>query len=161
MRRRIIVGIVMLILLWVITVPAIYDADQLLSGNMAFRISPMTTLRPVLEKDITRKLLLLVMGIDVLAVVACLISGSQHSTRTGVQKITPDITIPAAAGQGQFGTARFLTASKYKKAFTECWLPAGNSGYKYLMEKGVRDSVEIEEGREAVRERDEIRNGDD
>lgn len=118
MKRRLIAGGIVLLVLWVCMVPVAYNLDVLLSGGRGLEVNPLTTLVPVLRNSAARRLLLLLMGVAVVGVVACLTAGAGVSSRTDMQHLTPDIEIPAEAGQGQFGTARFLPENQYKKSFS-------------------------------------------
>ncbi|MCL2076841.1 MAG: type IV secretory system conjugative DNA transfer family protein [Oscillospiraceae bacterium] len=61
-------------------------------------------------------------------------------------KITPDITIPASAGQGQYGSARFMTNKEISKAFPRFELTPGNDTIKKLINNGKKLYKAVENG---------------
>lgn len=138
MKRRIIAGIIVLVVLWIAAVPIAYDLDALLSQRYDYVWNPIWAFLLVLRNDKALKMLLLLLGVMTLAVIACLTAGSNVTVRTGMQQITPDISIPKADGQGQFGTARFLSKKKYEKTFTAYKLPKDGL-YQNLIEEGERN----------------------
>lgn len=143
MKRRLIAAGVVLMLLWVFSIPLAYNMDALLARRGGFTWNPIATLPQVLGNKKALEFLLLSMGIELLAIVACLAAGTNISSRTDMQTVTPDIRIPVAAGQGQFGTARFLSRKKYKTAFTEYQMP-DSPFFQELLKEGASDAKEID-----------------
>lgn len=146
MKRRLIAAGIVLALLWILVIPVSYNLDALLSQRYDFLWNPIRALPLVLGNEKARSFLLLLMGAALLAVAACLAAGSHVYTHSGTRRITPDIEIPEAAGQGQFGTARFLEKRKYKKAFTACELPEDGL-YAELLKEGKKDARKIDRGK--------------
>lgn len=143
MKKRWIAGGIVLVILWLCMVPLTYNLDVLLRGAQGYTLNPIMAFPVVFRDAQLRRLLGLMMGVCLLAVVACLTAGSGVSSRTGMHRLTPDIEIPVAVGQGQFGTARFLNKGEYRKAFTAYTLSSGNDAYEKLMQEGKHDAQEI------------------
>lgn len=132
-----------MLLLWVAAIPVSYNLDALLSRRLDFTWNPVLALRLVLQTPKAALFLLLLMAAATLAVVGCLLAGSNIDSHSRIQHITPDIEIPEAAGQGQFGTARFLSRKKYAKAFTAYTLP-DQGRYAELLKEGKNDAKAID-----------------
>ena len=52
-----------------------------------------------------------------LGLIWILLTGSNLKYRSDMQQITPDIQTPCAAGQGQYGTARWMKKKNFSKCF--------------------------------------------
>lgn len=144
MKKRWIAGGIVLLILWLCMVPLTYNLDVLLRGAHGFTLNPIVAFPVVFRDGTLRRLLGLMMGVCLLGVVACLTAGSGVSSRTGMQRLTPDIEIPVAVGQGQFGTARFLNKNAYEKNFNAYTLSRGADAYENLMQEGKKDAEEID-----------------
>lgn len=143
MKRRFIAAAIVLAALWILELPLVYDLDVLLSRRNDFLWNPVAAVLPVFRSAAMRKLYLLSALLALLAVAACLTAGSHVYTHSGMQRLTPDIEIPEAAGQGQFGTARFLPRKKYSKAFSAYTLSTDGK-YAELLKEGKADVKEID-----------------
>ncbi len=143
MKRRLTVAGIVLVILWLASIPTAYNLDVLMTGGQDYTWNPFRALPLVITNGQAARLLVILMAVVILAIVACLTAGSNISTHSGVQRITPDITIPEAAGQGQFGTARFLSRKKYGRVFSAYTLP-DDGLYAKLIKEGKNDGKEIE-----------------
>lgn len=63
--------------------------------------------------------------------------------RSDMQRITPDIATPCAAGQGQFGTAKWLRADKIGRFFQVWNVPKKDPAFQALLTAGAADKEEI------------------
>nr|WP_243641187.1 TRAG family protein [Xylanivirga thermophila] len=59
-------------------------------------------------------------------------------------KITPYISTPVSAGQGQFGSAKWMTEQEKKRAFPICVLNKDDEIINYLIKHGYDDLEENE-----------------
>lgn len=57
--------------------------------------------------------------------------------------VTPDISIPAADGQGQYGTAKFLSSKKYSQLWCVAGVDENSPRLQELVEEGLREKREI------------------
>lgn len=142
-KKRWIAGGAVLLLLWVAVIPVSYNLDALLSQRYDYTWNPLRALPLVLQTPKAGLFLLLLLAASALAVVGCLLTGSNIDSHSRIQHITPDIEIPEAAGQGQFGTARFLSKKKYSKVFTAYTLPTDGL-YAELLKEGKNDAKAID-----------------
>lgn len=70
-----------------------------------------------------------------------MISPSSLSCYSNMQRITPQIAIPVAAGQGQFGTAHFMPDGLKSRSFTVWHIK--HSAIRHLLDEGKKDREEI------------------
>lgn len=64
---------------------------------------------------------------------------SAKHEKTGMITVTPDIKIPAPAGQGQYGSARFSTQEEQKRQYTEIKIDSTHPVIRQLIEEGKKD----------------------
>ncbi len=76
----------------------------------------------------------------------CFWKRSIAPTKTDMIKITPAIEIPKAAGQFQYGSARFTTPEEQKKYFTEVRINASDEIIKWLLQEGLEDYNAVKTG---------------
>jgi len=69
------------------------------------------------------------------------------NTNTPMQKITPDIYTPCPAGNGQYGTARWMERGSIRKHFHVWKAPRKKCWYKDLMEWGKISYKEVKHGK--------------
>lgn len=72
-----------------------------------------------------------------------LFTGSYLNYRSDMQRITPDIFTPCAAGQGQFGTARWLPKRDIPRFFGVWKLSPKGDAFSDLLKAGIADKEEI------------------
>lgn len=72
-----------------------------------------------------------------------LMSGSNLDYRSGMLHLTPEIATPCAAGQGQFGTAKWLPQRKLGKVFSRWNVRRRAPALKELLKAGKADRKEI------------------
>lgn len=87
---------------------------------------------------------LLLCALAALLILWVMLTGSYLNYRSDMQQITPDIQTPCAAGQGQFGTARWLRPEKIKHFYGVWSLPQKDPVFQALLDAGKADREEIE-----------------
>lgn len=63
--------------------------------------------------------------------------------RTRMQKVAPGIYTPRPAGQGQFGSARWMDAKALRSAFTPWKIRKKSPEIRALMQAGKEDRLEV------------------
>ena len=76
-----------------------------------------------------------------MAIAFCLINDKTY--QSDFKKITPNIFTPVSAGQGQFGSARWLTEDE-RKTFSTCILNRKDDVIDFLMKHGYDDLKDLE-----------------
>lgn len=116
-------------------------------GSMT--IDPLDGWKMVILDDRVRRFYLLYLAITVLLLICVLVTSSYLNYRSDMQRITPDIVTPCAAGQGQFGTARWMKPENIGRFFgiwkmpkRQAWfqqlIAAGQSAYKEVQNSDVK-----------------------
>ncbi|WP_201259645.1 hypothetical protein [Tissierella sp. P1] len=90
-------------------------------------------------------LLFLCFEIFVLLIAAYIITTKDKAYQSDLMKITPNIFTPVAAGQKQFGSARWMKKEEKDKAFPICKLDKSDKSIEYLIKVGDSD-MNQEEG---------------
>lgn len=108
------------------------------------------TLRPsvawplVLGDSRVQKFYLIYLAITALLLIWVLVTGSYLNYRSDMQQITPDIATPCAAGQGQYGTARWMKPEDIGRSFGVWKLPKRRSWFRELIAAGKQDYKEVQ-----------------
>lgn len=90
-------------------------------------------------------LLFLCFEVFVLLIAAYIITTKDKAYQSDLMKITPNIFTPVAAGQKQFGSARWMKKEEKDKAFPICRLDKYDKSIQYLIKAGDSD-MNQEEG---------------
>lgn len=145
MKKRLTVAALVLLVSMAVILPILArDIHALLSGNTGLlSVSPLAGWAAVLQISQVGKLYLLLSGALALLILWAMVSSSSLKYRSDMQRITPEISTPCADGQGQYGTARWLSKNKYDKCFHAQSL-ADLDGLEELLEAGKRDKEEID-----------------
>lgn len=77
-----------------------------------------------------------------LFIVYMLVMQNYIKYKSDMRQITPDIQIPKAEGQGQYGTARWLDKSKFSKVFATVKADKNSTMIKKLISNGYNDEEE-------------------
>lgn len=94
-----------------------FHFDAILVGNHHLSFSPSTILNALTTNSNVMKFFIL-FSIVMLCVLFYIVFASMFfNYKSKMLYITPDISIPAPVGQGQYGTARFLQKKAYDNAF--------------------------------------------
>lgn len=78
----------------------------------------------------------------VLTLAAILLQGTVFHYDSKLQQVTPEIKTPYAAGQGQYGTARWMTRQERDKVFSR-WQVKDAPELDKLLEAGRKDQKEV------------------
>lgn len=96
----------------------------------------------VLENGRVRAFYWLGLASLILTLAAILLQGTVFHYESGLQQITPEIKTPYAAGQGQYGTARWMTRRERDKVFSR-WQLKDTPELEELLEAGCKDQKEV------------------
>lgn len=118
------------------------SADGLISENYGI-IGLSESWSVVLQS--ARALQIWVMSSVILALLLFLLTlqGAGIDHRSRMQRITPDIVTPCADGQGQCGTARWMSKGEIRKVFSLWKVPVKSTSFKALLRAGKADRKEI------------------
>lgn len=141
MKKRLIVAGVVLFLAGALLLPIVaLDLHAILSRNMdMLSYSPIDGWVAIYRLEQVRMMYLLFLAMLMLMLLWAIISSSTLNYRSDMQQVTPKISTPCAAGQGQYGTAKWLPKDEYKECFMEI-------DVQTLLSHIVKDSKEEEEG---------------
>lgn len=82
------------------------------------------------------------LAVVLLTLIWAIVQGNYLNYRSDMQRLTPEIMTPAAAGQGQYGTACWLRPEAVRKHFTETRLDMER--LETLIQAGKKDREEID-----------------
>lgn len=144
MWRKWIVLLIVLVLCSAFVIPqAAADLHYaLLRQPELLTLNPIDGWRTVLAGGMPLRLYLLFAASAALFLVWFLIDQA-ISYKTKTQKIAPGIVTPRPAGQGQYGTARWMSKREVRKTFTGWTIRKSSSPLKELIEAGKNDRKEI------------------
>lgn len=141
MKKRLIVAGVVFVLAGVLLLPIVaLDLHAILSRHMdMLTYSPIDGWAAIYRLEQVRMMYLLFLAMLLLMLLWAIISSSTLNYRSDMQQITPKISTPCSAGQGQYGTAKWLPKDEYKECFKEI-------DVQTLLSHVVKDSKEKKEG---------------
>lgn len=134
---KVVFFIIFSILVLVLAVPLSYAADYALANKVAeFKfVDVQTCIDGLINNQKQLQLYLIVSGfLLIIPILIVVLFG--HSYKADKIEITPDIFIPAPAGEGQNGTARFMTEKEKKKNFAVWRFDKSSGLYKALNKNG-------------------------
>lgn len=144
MWRKWIVLLIVLLICAAFVIPQI-SADLhylLLQQPYLLTLNPINGWHTILAGGKPLRFYLLFTAASALFLVWLLIEQSiDYKTKT--QKIAPGIVTPRPAGQGQHGTARWMSKREVRKTFTGWTIRKSSSPLKELIEAGKNDRKEI------------------
>jgi type IV secretion system protein VirD4 len=135
-KQKLILGGAIFILGGIISVFFSTAAHLALQGQSAISFHSLEyCINSLKENEAHFKLFLLLLGgMGLLSLAFILTAQKPYQSRE--IEITPDISIPAPAGQGQYGSARFMSEKEKKKHFGSYALSPANSTIQKLSERG-------------------------
>lgn len=150
LKRWIIAGSLLLLAASLLLPPLAADTHYLLLSELgSVTINPLEGWQMVFGDNRVRQFYLLYTAVTALLLLWVLFCNNYLNYRSNMQQITPDIITPCAAGQGQFGTARWMKHSEtsqffgaWKIAKRQEWfrqlIAAGKASYKEVGNSNVR-----------------------
>lgn len=117
MKRRVLTALFLLPLLLALSALLACNLHRLLSGESGFVYQPMTILELLIQVRKVQLFFLAFAACSLLLLIACLVSGAGVQYRNSTMYIAPKISIPVAAGNGEYGTARFTTQKAMRRVF--------------------------------------------
>lgn len=143
MRRRLMAAACMLLFFSCLAVLTAYNAHQLFSQQMLFSWSMILCFGAVVTDPIVRVWWLLLEGFAVIAVIWMTFGREYIKYKSKLHHVCLDIYTPEADGQGQYGTARWMTGKEVERVFTTVHIDHGGPVIRDLIEHGYDD---LEEG---------------
>lgn len=143
---------------WVIAVVILLFASALILPQLAtdahyyfqqefhnMTIHPTEGWQMVLHNNRVQRFYLIFVAVTALLLIWGVACSNYLKYRSNMQQITPDIAIPCAAGQGQFGTARWMKSEHIGRYFTRWKIPKRRKWFKKLMAAGKASYKEVKD----------------
>ena len=143
-RKWIIAGVLLLIAAALLPLPAANLHFFLLREREQMTTNLLTCWQVILTTKNAAKFYLIFTALVMLMLLWTIVSSNHLNYRSGMQVITPDIKTPCPAGQGEYGTARWLPEKQYSRYFTVWKVGKKNSTFKELLSAGKSDRKEIQ-----------------
>lgn len=126
--------------------PMAVDTHFLLSQELGrLTLDPLIGWQMVLFDSRVQKFYLLYAAITALLLIWALVSCNYIKYRSDMQRVTPDIETPCAAGQGQFGTARWMQPENIGRHFAVWKVPQRQKWFKQMINSGRLTHKEVED----------------
>ena len=140
MKRKIIFSCILLAGFTVIALYASYNLNYLLlrKRNMC-SINPIVLIQGLNDSKI-RTFFILFFIVGALLIIYMLFVQNYIKYKSDMQQITPALETPKAEGQGQYGTAKWLSKAKYEKAFAVVEMDDRSALIKDLVAHGRDDN---------------------
>lgn len=139
MKKRVITAAFVLLFFCVLSPLTAYNLHMILSGQDSFcSIDPAAVLMGLGIPQVL-KLTLLGIAVSALAVVWMLVSHSYIKYRNGMREIVPGLSTPDPAGQGQYGTARWMEPNEICDVFSVVTVDKQAPLLQELMARGYDD----------------------
>ena len=117
MKKRIFATVLLLPIFTAVSLLAAYNLHILLSGGAAFSWRPSALFDAVVQIPSVRLFFALFVLLSLVFLIFCLFSGSE-AYHTGSSRIIPEVSIPEAAGHGEYGTAHFASKRQIRNVCT-------------------------------------------
>lgn len=150
LKRWITACSLMLLAAGILLPPLAADTHYLMLNKLdCMTINPLEGWQMVVTDQRVLKFYLIYAAAVALLLLWVLICSNYLNYRSNMQVITPDIITPCSAGQGQFGTARWMKSNETKRFFgtwritkRQAWfqelIAQGKSSYKEVSSSNVR-----------------------
>lgn len=148
MKKRWIIGLIVFLVAATTLIPqAAADIDYFFSGRLDdLTVSPLEGWTAVLSGGKATQFYLFLAALVALLLAWVLFSSTYLNYRSNMQVVTPEIITPCADGQGQFGTAQWLSPEEYKNCFGIWHIRRKDSAFRELLDAGKRDAQEVHDG---------------
>lgn len=145
-KRWIIAGIVMLAAATLLLPQLAADSHFLLLREVEnITFSPAIGWKLMLQENRVLQFYLLYAALTALLLIWALVSSNYLKYRSDMQRITPDIETPCAAGQGQFGTARWMKPEDIGRFFAVWKVPKRKEWFQRLIAAGKTSYKEVKD----------------
>lgn len=150
MKRQIIFASLAFVLCCALSVLAGYNLHCVLSGQAALcSIQPLRVLHGMLTIPRARSFAGLLIAASACGIIVILLMQGYIKYRSNMRQITPQIETPEAAGQGQYGTARWLKNSEISQVFFTAAMDINSVQIQELLSEADQ---EIREMQKAIEE---------
>ena len=143
--KRWLIGIVVLVLAAALLLPQLAaDIDFFFTkATDKLTMDPLEGWAAVLSGGKALGFYLFLTALAALLLAVVLFTSTYLNYRSDMQMVTPDIATPCAEGQGQFGTARWLSQKEADRYFGIWRISGRNKDLQALLEAGKNDRREI------------------
>lgn len=137
MKQKVTLSTLLFAILSVGALYAGYNIDRVLSGNREqCSANLLTVIGGVMQEQRARMMALIFVVASALLVVTILLMQGYIKYKSDMREVTPEIQTPEAAGQGQYGTARWLKESEYHQSFDVAKIDVNSAFIKDLIRHG-------------------------
>lgn len=144
MKRKIIPAAILFIIFGFLALLAAYNLDCILQFELnRCSASPAVALGGVLETTSVFQLFLIIWLSGCLLLAWMLFGQVFVNYKSEMIWVTPHIQIPAADGQGQYGTAKFLSSKQYSQYWEVVSVDESSPRLQKLIEEGVHEKSEV------------------
>lgn len=117
--KRIFFAIIAALTFSVIMLLIVCNFDRyMVNASTDWVLSPIIAAKHVFQVSRATQLWLLSVSFGLVCIISSIICSTSISVQSGVQTIAPGIRIPKSFGQGQHGTAHFLSKKKYSTVWS-------------------------------------------
>ena len=150
MKKRIVVALLVFAAAALIVLPVLAaDLHFLLLRDLPGLIwNPIEGWLLVVADQRVRQFYFLLLAATALGLVWILVSGNYLKYQSDMQQITPEISTPCAAGQGQFGSARWMRREEFGRFFTAWKIDTKDSTFHALIQAGTADRKEVHDAKD-------------
>ncbi len=124
MKKRIIFAIILFVLLCAVCLPVAYYLHAVLSRqtlDLSFRLGRIVS--GVFHTPMLLRLWLLMCALCALFCIWAIVGSSYLSYKNGMYQVTPSIPVPLPAGNGEYGTAWWMSNWQLRQSFAEIHIP--------------------------------------
>jgi len=139
MKRMIAVIVSFAAVCW-LSLAGAYNLTCLLTAQKDLLGVNLPTMLAALENPDTMKFFLLLIACGVLLIVAALVSRASINYKSRMREVVPDLSIPQAEGQGQYGTAKFLDSAKYGEVWSSVKVSDADPTLRHLMRESEEEA---------------------
>lgn len=143
MKKRLIAAVVTLLLFSCLALLGGYNAHQLFSRQANYSLSLWRCLTETIRLSPARHWFLLLEACALLAVIWMLFSRQHVQYKSSTVQICPGIETPVADGQGQYGTARWMSEQELTSVFLSVRVDPNDELLRELRKAGRDDLEEV------------------
>ena len=147
MKKRLIFAIILFVLLCAVCLPVAYYLHAVLSRqtlDLSFQLGRIVS--GVFHTPMLLRLWLLMCALCALFCVWAIVGSSYLSYKNGMYQVTPLIPVPLPAGNGEYGTAWWMSERQLRQSFAEIHIP--KDCLAELLRSGEMEYNEVEQLRQ-------------
>lgn len=144
MKKKIAPAVVLFVLLSIASVGVAYNLDCLFQLELdRCTISPTVIWAGLWATSEVQQLALMIWLLGCLGLAWLLFGQSYLNYKSDMIQVTPELTIPASEGQGQYGSAKFLAKDQYSRYWSVIEIDKTADRIHQLMQEGRDEKATI------------------